>query len=130
MHAEIRDKPSFANLHVRLEPGDQIIAEADAMASMDASIDMSTKWSGGAVQGILKRIFGGESMFVNTFTTSTGGDLTLTQPFPGDMQCIELNGNTMLPAAWRIHRVRTGRPSWGWDGLASRCLLLEKDSSG
>ena len=96
MHAEIRDKPSFANIHVRLQPGEQIIAEADAMASMSSTIDMDTKWSGGPIQGILKRIFGGESMFVNTFSTKTGGELVLTQPFPGDMQCIELNGNTLF----------------------------------
>lgn len=96
MYAEIRDKPSFANIHVKLQPGDQIIAEADAMACMSSTIEMDTKWSGGFVQGILKRVFGGESMFVNTFSTQTGGELVLTQPFPGDMQCLELNGNTMF----------------------------------
>lgn len=96
MYAEIRDKPSFANIHVKLQPGDQIIAEADAMACMSSTIEMDTKWSGGVVQGILKRVFGGESMFVNTFSTQTGGELVLTQPFPGDMQCLELNGNTMF----------------------------------
>jgi len=96
VYAEIRDKPSFANIHVKLQPGDQIIAEADAMACMSSTIEMDTKWSGGVVQGILKRVFGGESMFVNTFSTQTGGELVLTQPFPGDMQCLELNGNTMF----------------------------------
>ena len=96
MHTEIRDKPSFANILVKLEAGDQIVAEADAMASMSSTIEMSTKWSGGVVKGILKRVFGGESMFVNTFTTQTSGELVLTQPFPGDIQCIELSGNTMF----------------------------------
>ena len=95
MQAEIRDKPSFSNIHVQLQPGEEIIAEADAMAAMSGTIEMSTRWSGGVVQGILKRLCGGESMFVNSFTTKTGGELTLTQAFPGDMECIELNGNTM-----------------------------------
>ncbi|OYP35208.1 TIGR00266 family protein [Rhodopirellula sp. MGV] len=118
MHTEIRDKPAFANLYVRLEPGEQIIAEADAMASMDGSIEMSTKWSGGVAQGVLKRAFGGESMFVNTFTSSTGGELVLTQPFPGDMHCIELNGNTMFlqPGAF-IACEPSVKLGLGWAGI-------------
>ncbi|WP_436716063.1 TIGR00266 family protein [Roseiconus lacunae] len=118
MHTEIRDKPSFANLYVRLEPGEQIIAEADAMASMDGSVEMSTQWSGGPAQGVLKRFFGGESMFVNTFTTSSGGELVLTQSFPGDMQCLELNGNTMFlqPGAF-IACEPSVKLGLGWAGV-------------
>ena len=47
------------------------------------------------MKAFLKRIFGGESMFVNIFSTESEGELVLTQPFPGDIDCIELNGNTM-----------------------------------
>ena len=64
MEATTRNRPSFANIHVKLEPGDKIIAEADAMASMSASVEMKTRWSGGIMAAILKRIFGGESLFV------------------------------------------------------------------
>lgn len=95
MEAEIRNKPSFANILVRLGPGDRIVAEADAMASMSATIDMRTRWSGGVARGILRRVFGGESMFVNEFSTQSQGELVLTQPFPGDIECIELKGTTM-----------------------------------
>ena len=95
MEAEIRNKPSFANILVRLGPSDRIVAEADAMASMSATIDMRTRWSGGVARGILRRVFGGESMFVNEFSTQSQGELVLTQPFPGDIECIELKGTTM-----------------------------------
>ena len=50
METTIRNKPSFANILVKLQPGDQIIAEADAMASMSSTIDMKTKWSGGVLR--------------------------------------------------------------------------------
>ncbi|MCA9048569.1 MAG: TIGR00266 family protein [Planctomycetaceae bacterium] len=96
MESEIRNRPSFANIRVLLEAGDQIIAEADAMASMSATISMQTRWSGGVMRGVAKRVFGGESMFVNVFTTDSEGELILTQPFPGDIECIELKGNTMF----------------------------------
>lgn len=118
MQAEIRDKPSFANIRVKLEAGDEIIAEADAMASMSSTIEMSTKWSGGFVKGVLKRVFGGESMFVNTFTTQSSGELVLTQPFPGDIQCIELNGNTMFLQPGAFIACEPGvKLGLGWAGI-------------
>ncbi|MCA9034675.1 MAG: TIGR00266 family protein [Planctomycetaceae bacterium] len=96
MESEIRNRPSFANIRIHLEAGEQIIAEADAMASMSATIDMTTRWSGGVIKGIARRVFGSESMFVNVFSTDTEGELVLTQPFPGDIECLELKGNTMF----------------------------------
>ena len=96
MEAEIVDRPSFANIRIQLAPGDSVIAEANAMTSMSADVKLKTQWSGGAVKAILKRVFGGESMFVNVFSSPTGGELRLTQPMPGDIECIELKGNTMF----------------------------------
>ena len=49
MDAEIRNKPSFANILVKLGRGDSIVAEADAMASMSSTVDIKTKWNGGAM---------------------------------------------------------------------------------
>lgn len=95
MQVDIRDRPSFAHLVVRLEPGDRIVAEADAMASRSASITMDTRWNGGFFPALARRYLGGESLFVNEFSTTTGGELVLTQPLPGDIECIELQGNTM-----------------------------------
>ncbi len=95
METEIRNKPSFANIRIKLNAGDSVIAEADAMASMSSTIDIKTQWSGGMMRGVLRRIFGGESMFVNVFSTESEGELVLTQTFPGDIECIELKGESM-----------------------------------
>ena len=95
METEIRNRPSFANIRVALNAGDAIVAEADAMASMSSTIEMSTRWNGGMGRAILKRLFGGESLFVNEFSTASAGELVLTQSFPGDIECIELKGNTL-----------------------------------
>ena len=95
MEAEIRNRPAFANIHLKLEPGDRVVAEADAMASMSTSITMKTRWNGGVLRALLKRIFGGESLFVNEFSTTEGGELVLTQGMPGDIECLELQGTTM-----------------------------------
>ena len=96
MEATTRNRPSFANVLVKLEPGDKIIAEADAMASMSASVEMKTRWSGGMFGAILKRVFGGESLFVNEFSSPESAELVLTQGMPGDIECIELKGTSLF----------------------------------
>jgi hypothetical protein len=60
MESEIRNRPSFANVLVKLERGDQLVAESDAMASMSASIELKTRWNGGFFQALLRRLFGSE----------------------------------------------------------------------
>jgi uncharacterized protein (TIGR00266 family) len=95
MEYQIRSRPAFANLLLKLVQGDRIVAESDAMASMSSSITLRTRWNGGFFGAILRRLFGGESLFVNEFSTSSGGELVLTQPYPGDIECIELRGQSI-----------------------------------
>lgn len=95
MKYEIRYKPAFATIFLTLNPGDRITAEAGAMASMASQISMKTEFSGGLIPGLLKKFFGGESLFVNTFSNDTQQplELVLTQSAIGDIAAIELNGN-------------------------------------
>lgn len=95
MQIEIRNRPSFANLLVRLVRGDRIVAESDAMASMSSTLTLKTRWNGGFFRALLRRLFGGESLFVNEFSTESAGEIVLTQPTPGDIECIELKGQSM-----------------------------------
>lgn len=89
MEARIEGRPSFAYLQLTLQPGEAIIAEPDAMASMAAELDLRTRFNGGFWRGLLRRYLGGESLFINRF--SNPGDrpraLTLVQPTPGDLLC-------------------------------------------
>jgi uncharacterized protein (TIGR00266 family) len=118
MDAEIRNKPSFANVLVKLSAGESIVAEADAMASMSSTINIKTKWSGGPMKAILRRIFGGESMFVNVFSTDSAGEIVLTQPFPGDMVCLELNHTTMYLQPGAFLACEPGvKLGLGWAGV-------------
>lgn len=118
MQHEIRNRPAFANIHLHLNRGDRIIAEADAMASMSSTVTINTRFSGGFFRGLLRRGFGGESMFVNEFSTESEGELVLTQPFPGDIECLELDGTTLFlqPGAFIAcePRVQLGL---GWAGV-------------
>ena len=92
MKTQIDGAPAFAHLQVVLAPGEAIIAESDAMASMSAQLTMRTRLNGGLFGAIVRRVFGGESLFINRFHngTSTPQRLTIVQPTPGDMRCREL----------------------------------------
>lgn len=96
MKIEIEGKPVFAYMKVELQPGENFIAESDAMATMSADLDMKAKFNGGLFRGLLKKVFGGESLFINHFTNNTNKPLllTLTQATPGDIQVRALNGES------------------------------------
>jgi len=122
MNTIIEGQPSFAHLHVDLEPGESIIAESDAMASMAADLDMQAKFNGGFFSGMCKKFLGGESLFINQFTNNTDGTrrVTLVQATPGDMGVIELNGESMClqPGAY-IASTPGIKLGLRWAGIAS-----------
>lgn len=93
MNVKIEAKPAFAYLDVELAPGETIVAEADAMATMSSELDMTAKFNGGFFSGLIKKYLGGESLFINHFTNNTNQPLklTLVQATPGDMECKMLN---------------------------------------
>lgn len=120
MEAQIRNKPSFANVLVRLKAGEGLVAEADAMASMSASIEMKARMAGGFFTALARRLFGGESFFVNEFATQSQGELILTQPVPGDITSVVLNGNALYLQPGAFLACEPGvQLGVGWAGLAS-----------
>src|SRR5262244_2149488 len=98
MKAEIRYRPSFAAIFLCLNPGEKVIAESDAMASMSTHVRMRTRFNGGFFTAILRRLLGQESLFVNEFScdpsATTPAELVLSQPTPGDIARIDLQNNT------------------------------------
>ena len=87
----IEHQGAFALALVQLQPEQAIAAEAGAMVSMSANVDLHSEMKGG-VFGALKRAVGGESAFVSTFTARGGaGELTLAPGGPGDIAAIEMS---------------------------------------
>lgn len=120
MEAEIRNKPSFANVLVRMRAGDGLVAEADAMASMDSSIEMRARMAGGFFTAVARRVFGKESFFVNEYATQSQGEIVLTQPVPGDITCVALNGSTLFLQQGAFLACEPGvQLGVGWAGIAS-----------
>ena len=93
---EIEHQGAFALAVVNLEPEQAICAEAGAMVSMSANIDLQSELKGG-VFGALKRAVGGESAFVSTFTAKGGaGEVTFAPGTPGDVVGLEIKDQTFM----------------------------------
>jgi uncharacterized protein (TIGR00266 family) len=89
MDIEIKYRPAHALARIGLALGESVVAEAGAMVGMSTNVQMQTQ-SGGMMGG-LKRMFGGESFFRNTFTAQGGpGELLLAHAVCGDMNVLEM----------------------------------------
>lgn len=87
---EVLHQPAFALAVVRLQAEQSIQAEAGAMVSMSANVELQSQMKGGLF-GALKRAAGGESAFVSTFTARGGpGEVTFAPGGPGDIAAVEM----------------------------------------
>ena len=94
MRTTVEFDPSYAMLTVELGAGEGIKAEPGAMV-LQEGVEMQTGGGGGGgvggLFGGLKRMIGGESFFVNTFTGGAeGGIVGLAPSSPGDIGSFEL----------------------------------------
>jgi uncharacterized protein (TIGR00266 family) len=88
---EILHQPSFSLAVVQLAAEQSIQAEAGAMVSMSANVELQSQMKGG-LMGAFKRAVGGESAFVSTFTARGGpGEVTFAPGSPGDIAAIEMS---------------------------------------
>lgn len=92
----IEHQPAFSLAVLSLQAEQSIMAEAGAMVSMSANVELQSQMKGGLF-GALKRAAGGESAFVSTFTArGAPGEVTLAPGAPGDIAAIELNNQSFF----------------------------------
>jgi uncharacterized protein (TIGR00266 family) len=91
MNVEILYRPAHSLAKISLAMGESLVAEAGAMVGMSTNVQMQTQSQGG-VMGGLKRMFGGESFFRNTFTPHGGpGEVLLAHALCGDMVLLDMS---------------------------------------
>ncbi|MCM3870049.1 MAG: TIGR00266 family protein [Pyrinomonadaceae bacterium] len=93
---EVLHQPSFSLAVIKLQAEQSIQAEAGAMVSMSANVELQSEMKGG-IFGAIKRAAGGESAFVSTFTARGGpGEVTFAPGAPGDIAAIELTNQSFF----------------------------------
>jgi uncharacterized protein (TIGR00266 family) len=96
MRTEISFDPAYAIATIHLDQGESVRAEAGAMMAMTASIEIATSTQGGIMKGLKRSVLGGESFFLNTFTsTEPDSRLVVAPALPGDVIVWPLSGNTV-----------------------------------
>lgn len=92
MQIDVAYRPAHSLARIALAAGESVVAESGAMVGMSTNVQMQTQ-SGGVMSG-LKRMFGGESFFRNTFTAQNGpGEVLVSQTLCGDMVTLDMTPN-------------------------------------
>jgi len=99
MEFEILEQGAFQSALVHFEAGERVVSESGAMvrASGNVDIDVTTraKKGGGLLSGV-KRLLGGDSFFLSTFTTTDGapGEVGIAPIRAGEVMVLEVDGAT------------------------------------
>ena len=85
MKFDIGGNPDYGDLTVVLQPGESIWAESGAMSRMSSHLSMKSHIIGGTMQGLFRKVLGGQSLFVGEYTASQMGFIALSPAFPGSI---------------------------------------------
>lgn len=83
MKLQIDGNPDYGQLRVQLGPGESFIAEGGAMAWMDSRMSVKARLLGGFLRAVIRKLTGGESLFVGEYTTDRGGEVVFSPASPG-----------------------------------------------
>ena len=107
MNHEITHGPAFAMLRVDLQPGETLISEAGSMVAKSTNVDMEVKMNAGRNPGFfdkvkaffiafIRKMVGGESFFVNHFSSGQGGSVWVAPVMMGQVTHRKLNGESLI----------------------------------
>ncbi len=116
MKFDISGNPDYGDLTVVLEPGNSIWAESGAMSRMSSDLEMKTRMVGGLLQSVVRKLVGGESLFVAEYTASNLGFVAVSPSSPGCVLHRELKGDSLILTAGSFLACTPGlelRPRFG-----------------
>ena len=95
MDYEIKYKPSYSMLVVKLEANESVTAEAGAMTYMDPNIDVKTRMREKSILGTIGlKLMGGQSFFVNDYTAQQNpSEVAFVSAPVGDIETLEVKPN-------------------------------------
>lgn len=94
MKFEIHGNPDYGELEVQLDRGDTLFTESGAMSRMSGEIDLSSKLLGGVASAGIRKLLGGESLFVGEYSARSQGMVALSPKLPGTVLHRSLNGDS------------------------------------
>ena len=95
----IEGNPDYGQLTVTLGPGELFISEAGSMAWMSEGMQVKARLLGGLFKALLRKMGGGESLFVGEYRHDRGGSVTFSPGSPGTIVQRTLNDETFILTA-------------------------------
>jgi uncharacterized protein (TIGR00266 family) len=103
MKIELEAKPSYGMAVVTLDSGESITAESGAMVAMSPNVKVDTTFNGtgsgmldwlqAMLVGLVRKFLAGETLFVNTYKGTSGGQRVMLAPaMVGDIERVTLDG--------------------------------------
>jgi len=148
MQYQIEHGPAFAWLKVQLAGGEKVQAEAGAMVRRTVGLEMHTRLNAGRSPGIfaqliavvvalVRKFFGGETLFVNDFHGPQGGEVVLAPALSGSIVQQRLTSGQRLFVQTGSYLANTGNidTKVRWGGLKALfggegLILLECSGEG
>ncbi len=96
MDYTIDGNPDYGHLTVRLELGESFIAEGGAMSWMSGGAEVKARLLGGFLRALVRKVTGGESLFVGEYSHPMGGEVTFSPSVPGAISHRSLTGDSLL----------------------------------
>jgi len=89
---EIKYKPSYSLLVVKLEPGEKIVAESGSMTYMSPNIEVHTRRREKSILGSIGlKLLGRQSFWVNEYTALNGpGEVAFVSAPVGDIEVLDV----------------------------------------
>ena len=96
MDYSIDGNPDYGHLTVRLDPGESFLAEGGTMSWMSAGAEMKARLLGGFLRALVRKVGGGESLFLGEYSHPMGGEVTFSPSAPGTISHRRLSGDSLL----------------------------------
>jgi uncharacterized protein (TIGR00266 family) len=98
MEITIRHSPAFSIARCQLVGGEVLKVQPDAMVAHSPGMELSARVDGGVMRGLKRKMLGGESFFVTTYTAPPQGGFVDVAPYLfGDMLTLPVpNGHALI----------------------------------
>lgn len=108
MKFDISGNPAYGDLTVALDAGESFWSEGGAMSRMSSHMQLNTRMVGGLVKSVVRRVAGGESLFLSEYTAPQMAFVSLTPTCPGSIMHRQMNGDSFLLTAGSFLACTTG----------------------
>ncbi len=99
MKFDISGNPSYGDLTIALNAGESFWSEGGAMSRMSSHVQLNTRLIGGLLKSVIRRLVGGESLFISEYTAPQMAFVSLTPSCPGSILHRRMDGESFYLTA-------------------------------